>query len=140
MKSRNLAPIVGWLAGVQFAFVHGLWLPLVTPVMALAVPLSVVLLLRFWIVEREGRAVKEAFRHYLAPELVNILAAHPEQLTLGGETRLMTIMFCDIRGFTSISERGSGDQGRGASSSNNQPPGHNLRRRFNAGHAGRPLW
>jgi adenylate cyclase len=101
----SLAPVVGWVAGAQCAFLHGLWLPLVTPALALAVPLPVVLMSRFWVMEREGRAVKQAFRHYLAPELVNILAEHPEQLTLGGETRLMTIMFCDIRGFTSISER-----------------------------------
>jgi len=35
---------------------------------------------------------------------VTVLAAHPERLQLGGETRPMTIMFCDVRGFTAISE------------------------------------
>lgn len=37
-------------------------------------------------------------------DMVAILADHPERLRLGGETRPMTIMFCDVRGFTSISE------------------------------------
>ena len=49
--------------------------------------------------------IKAAFRHYLAPDLVNVLAAHPERLKLGSETRCMTMMFCDVRGFTTISEQ-----------------------------------
>src|SRR6202043_1682687 len=60
-------------------------------------------------VDRKGRQVRESFRHYMAPELVDILAEHPERLRLGGETRLMTMMFADIRGFTAISERYKAD-------------------------------
>ena len=37
--------------------------------------------------------------------MVNVLAAHPERLQLGGELREMTFLFCDVRGFTSISEQ-----------------------------------
>ena len=48
--------------------------------------------------------MQAAFRQYLAPALVEELAAHPERLQLGGETRMLTIMFADIRGFTAISE------------------------------------
>src|SRR3954468_17649966 len=48
--------------------------------------------------------VQTAFRHYLAPALVEELAAHPERLQLRGETRMLTIIFADIRGFTAISE------------------------------------
>jgi CHASE2 domain-containing sensor protein/class 3 adenylate cyclase len=48
--------------------------------------------------------LRKSFEHYLAPNLVNALVEHPEQLRLGGETRTITIMFSDIRGFTSISE------------------------------------
>ena len=45
-----------------------------------------------------------AFAQYLAPDMVDALIADPEKLKLGGEKRIMTIMFCDVRGFTSISE------------------------------------
>jgi adenylate cyclase len=55
--------------------------------------------------EAERRQVRGAFKQYLAPELVDELARHPERLRLGGEQRTMTIMFCDIRGFTTISEQ-----------------------------------
>jgi adenylate cyclase len=41
----------------------------------------------------------------MSPHYVDELAAHPERLTLGGQARTMTIMFCDIRGFTSLSEK-----------------------------------
>jgi adenylate cyclase len=98
------APLAGWFGAAQWAFVGGLWLPLVGPVSALAAASIGVLLFRYWVVDRDGRLIRSAFRHYLAPELVAVLAAHPERLRLGGETRSMTIMFCDVRGFTSISE------------------------------------
>jgi adenylate cyclase len=48
--------------------------------------------------------VQVPFRHYLAPDLVKQLADNPQQLKLGGETRTISVMFSDIRGFTSISE------------------------------------
>ncbi|HZT89451.1 MAG TPA: adenylate/guanylate cyclase domain-containing protein [Stellaceae bacterium] len=98
------APLVIWAAGAQLAFLHGLWLPLVQPLAALAAATLVVLLFRYRIVDSEGRQIKSAFRHYLAPDMVNVLASHPEKLKLGGESRSMTLLFCDIRGFTSISE------------------------------------
>jgi adenylate cyclase len=48
--------------------------------------------------------VRRAFGQYLAPALVERLAEDPNALALGGETREITIHFCDIRGFTTISE------------------------------------
>ena len=55
--------------------------------------------------ESERRQVKGAMSRYMAPALVEQLAKHPEKLKLGGETREMTFHFCDIRGFTTISEQ-----------------------------------
>jgi adenylate cyclase len=59
--------------------------------------------------EAERRQIRGAFKQYLAPELVDELARHPERLRLGGEQRTMTIMFCDVRGFTTISEQYKAD-------------------------------
>ncbi|HEY0234467.1 MAG TPA: CHASE2 domain-containing protein [Afipia sp.] len=54
--------------------------------------------------QRQRRRIRSAFSQYLSPALVEQLAQSPEKLKLGGEERDMTIMFSDVRGFTSISE------------------------------------
>ncbi len=100
-----VAPIVGWGALAQLAFAKNFWLPLAEPGAGLATAAAAVLLFRYWVVDRDGRRIRSAFRQYLAPEMVKVLAAHPQRLRLGGELRHMTIMFCDLRGFTAISER-----------------------------------
>jgi adenylate cyclase len=55
--------------------------------------------------EEERRSkVRAAFRQYISPELVEQLIREPSRLVLGGETREMSILFSDVRGFTSIAE------------------------------------
>jgi adenylate cyclase len=54
--------------------------------------------------ERRQREIRQAFSRYMSPHMVAELAKHPEKLKLGGEIKLITIMFCDIRGFTTLSE------------------------------------
>jgi adenylate cyclase len=98
-------PLILWSGGAQAAFNHGVWLPMINPLIALAAAALSALLFRYGFVDQQRRRVQTAFRHYLAPDLVNQLAANPQQLRLGGETRLITVMFSDIRGFTSISEQ-----------------------------------
>jgi adenylate cyclase len=55
--------------------------------------------------EQSKRQVRSAFGRYMSPVLVERLAADPSLLKLGGEKRDMTLLFCDVRGFTSISEQ-----------------------------------
>ena len=54
---------------------------------------------------RLRQQIKKQFEHYLDPRMVKKLQKDPSLLKLGGETRYMTFMFCDIRGFTPISEQ-----------------------------------
>jgi adenylate cyclase len=54
--------------------------------------------------QSQRRQIRSAFSQYLSPAFVQQLAQSPEKLVLGGEEREMTIMFSDMRGFTSISE------------------------------------
>ena len=54
--------------------------------------------------QAQRRQIRSAFGQYLSPALIEQLAQSPEKLVLGGEQREMTIMFSDVRGFTTISE------------------------------------
>jgi len=54
--------------------------------------------------ERERSRVRSAFSHYVAEPLVEELARNPASLKLGGETRQVTVLFADVRGFSKISE------------------------------------
>lgn len=93
-----------WTGGFLLYFVGGPLIPLVAPALGLGTGYGV----GSAFIGRHERRLKEeirrAFRQFLAPELVEELAAHPERLKLGGETRDMTLMFMDIRGFTTLSE------------------------------------
>lgn len=55
--------------------------------------------------EAQKRQVRDAFSRYMSPALVERLAEDPSRLKLGGEMRDMTLLFCDVRGFTTISEQ-----------------------------------
>jgi adenylate cyclase len=54
--------------------------------------------------QQQRKQIRGAFAQYMSPALVEQLAQSPEKLVLGGEEREMTIMFSDVRGFTTISE------------------------------------
>lgn len=55
--------------------------------------------------EAQRRQVRDAFSRYMSPALVEKLAQDPDRLKLGGEMKDMTLLFCDVRGFTTISEQ-----------------------------------
>ena len=74
------------------------------PAVALTAIYLVGTLVVFLRTERERNRVRHAFSHYMAPALVKRLADDPSRLRLGGETRDMTLLFSDVRGFTGISE------------------------------------
>ena len=54
--------------------------------------------------QKQRQQIRSAFGFYLSPHMVEQLARSPEKLVLGGEERRMTILFSDVRGFTTISE------------------------------------
>jgi adenylate cyclase len=89
-----------------FAFVNYHWL--VDPIYISITAVLIFLAHSFQIYmesETEKREVRHAFSHYLSPELVEQLAESPDKLSLGGEQKNLTILFADIVGFTSLSER-----------------------------------
>ncbi len=55
--------------------------------------------------EAQRRQTRDAFSKYLSPDMVKRVAENPGELQLGGDQRDMTLLFCDVRGFTTISEQ-----------------------------------
>ncbi|MBA5779200.1 adenylate/guanylate cyclase domain-containing protein [Stappia sp. F7233] len=60
---------------------------------------------RYFIADRQKRQIRRAFTQYVAPAVLEQIEMHPETLALGGETREVTVLFGDIRDFTTLSER-----------------------------------
>jgi adenylate cyclase len=95
-----------WLGAAQAALAAlDLWIATALPAAALVATFTVAVASQYGLLGREHRRVRDAFAHYLAPEMVAALAADPEKLRLGGELREITVLFCDLRGFTGIAER-----------------------------------
>ena len=83
----------------------GVWLDVVHPALALSVNYTGLTTFRFLNEERERRRIKSTFRQYVAPGVVEEMLKNPQQLTLGGEEKVLTVLFSDLEGFTSYSER-----------------------------------
>jgi adenylate cyclase len=98
------AVLSGELALAVKVFAAGSVAPIVFMAIASSVAYTLVYAYRFVVEDREKRWIQHAFRHYLAPVLVERLAADPKALQLGGERKRVTVFFSDIAGFTTISE------------------------------------
>src|SRR5207302_8305711 len=75
------------------------------PLVELGSMFVLVTVYRYATEERDKRQLRKAFQLYLNPEVMEEMLKEPEKLQLGGEEREMTVMFSDIRGFTTISEK-----------------------------------
>ncbi|MFC7498520.1 CHASE2 domain-containing protein [Enterovirga sp. GCM10030262] len=97
--------VLSWIA-LRFG---RLWVSPGEPVIALAAVFAGLGVRDFAVERRRRREIQGAFSQYVSPAMVERLAANPELLKLGGERKVMTILFADIRGFTTISEAMKGD-------------------------------
>ena len=88
-----------------YLFAHWrMWIVIVLPSATLAVNYLVIISYRFFFEERQKRKVRAAFTQYVSPGVIAQVLQRPELLRLGGEEKELTAMFCDIRGFTTLSE------------------------------------
>ncbi len=100
-----VAGIVFALGLSWYAFVSWHWLlDPISPSLNVAFVFIAAGLVKFIRTDTERQMVRSAFAQYLPPDVVNDIANDPSKLKLGGATRDLTIMFCDIRGFTPIAE------------------------------------
>ena len=111
----NFGPITLVAVGALFATVligtswyffsmHRLLVDFTYPLLSTTAIYLILIFSSFVREQAQRRQIRSAFGRYLSPALVEQVAQSPEKLVLGGESREMTIMFSDVRGFTTISE------------------------------------
>ncbi len=92
------------MAGTFVAWNNNLILPLASPMMLIVLIFMLHMTYGFFIESRGKRQLANLFGHYIPPELVDEMSESPEEFSLDGENREMTVLFSDVRGFTTISE------------------------------------
>ena len=96
--------VVSLFSLAYLLFLRGIMLPLAKPLVALAVLYPTGLVLQFARERKRRMAIRQAFQHYVSPEIVKKISEDPELLKLGGEKREVTLLFSDVADFTAVSE------------------------------------
>lgn len=96
--------VVAYLIAASVAFDSGLLLNMIYPPLALLLSFSFIMIYRVVFEQAEQRTIKGVMARYLSPAVSQWALKDPERLTLGGETRTMTVLFSDLRGFTTLSQ------------------------------------
>jgi len=94
-----------WVGCVWLFSQHGFNLPMVSPAFGFGTVMGIGSLYVSREHMNQTKFIRNAFSHYLSPAMVEKLADDPAFLKLGGDQRDMTLLFCDVRGFTTISEQ-----------------------------------
>ena len=100
-----LAAGLAYLLTAFILFDRGLILNIFYPLFALALTYVAVVLLRYWREKQEKTKLRGTLERYVSAQVAAHLMEHPEKLVLGGEAREMSVLFSDLRGFTTLSEK-----------------------------------
>jgi adenylate cyclase len=105
-----LGALLGLFALGQALFAAGIWFPVFYPMLAVAATLVPITVHRALTEERQRLFLKRAFQQYVPERVVERVVADPTMLRFGGERRDLTILFSDIRSFTTYSEQHDAEQ------------------------------
>src|SRR2546425_381771 len=98
-------PLLLWLLGHYLLFTRtGYALSVVSPLFAMVTLLGGTLVVSYFTEEKKRQQLERSFEHYLDRSVISELLERPELLRLGGERRDLTVLFCDIRNFTTLAE------------------------------------
>jgi adenylate cyclase len=81
------------------------WLNMIYPVMTMMMIYLAITVYRYVTEEREKKKIRGAFQYYLTASVINEMLKDPTKLKLGGDKKNLTVLFSDIRGFTTVSEK-----------------------------------
>jgi adenylate cyclase len=107
-QSRAIPATVVLLAGyiwfTTYMFDHGHWINMIYPVLSVVISVLVGSGFRYVVLERRAREMRSIFSSYVSPKQVARLEKDPEAAKIGGDNKEVTVLFTDIKGFTSFSE------------------------------------
>jgi adenylate cyclase len=101
---------LAWTGFSFFSFSRGVSLAMVQPLLAASAALFAGTAYRYFVEDAEKRKVSRLFGRYVSRDVYKQLMAHPETAELGGGRREMSVLFSDLRGFTSITEKGQPEE------------------------------
>ncbi len=98
--------MVGYFYFDRYLFIEkGLWLNIVFPFLTFTTVYTAITVYSYFSEEKEKKKVKGAFQYYVTASVMEEILKHPDKLKLGGDEKELSVLFSDIRGFTSISEK-----------------------------------
>lgn len=93
------------VANLWLYLAHGLAMPLATAIVMAVLAFSLNMVYGYFVESRSKRELAALFSTYVPPELVEEMVKEPDNYSMQADMRELTVMFCDIRGFTTLSER-----------------------------------
>ncbi len=99
-----------FLIDVKFFFSHGYLLYILIHLLVPFIMFLAITIFRYFSEEKEKQMVKKTFKYYLSQSVVDEVLKDPSKLALGGVKKNLSVLFSDIRGFTTISEGLTPDQ------------------------------
>ncbi|HME87469.1 MAG TPA: adenylate/guanylate cyclase domain-containing protein [Candidatus Nanoarchaeia archaeon] len=100
----SIASLLAYIVLSILLFNKGIILNIVYPIVAVFITYGAAAAYSYFTEEKQKRQIHQAFSKYVSPALVQEIIKNPDKLKLGGEKRGITILFSDIRGFTTLSE------------------------------------
>ncbi len=84
---------------------YGLWLEIVPTIVSLFLTSLTITLTQFLSERREKTRLRSVFQRYIAPSVMEKLLSSSKEISLGGEKKVLTVLFADVRGFTALAEK-----------------------------------
>ena len=96
--------LAGYIWFAYYMFNEGHWINIIYPTLSAILALLVGGSFRYLVLERSAREMRSMFSSYLSPKLVARLEKDPEAARIGGDSKMVTVLFTDIKSFTAFSE------------------------------------